>query len=187
MDKKGFTIIEVVVSFSILAVIMLAIIGFMTTYRDKVKNAEVETQLIDYKNFFMKIIYDEIIEGNYLSINYCDEDDTEYELINGRRACAYFLDQNGNYSVIGIKKFATKRGNQVKGLYIEYEGNDYFLPDSDLNMVRKDKLGEDYDDNMCAFNDFVIDTDLNNTLQRLKISYYHYGLSKQYNMIFLIN
>lgn len=188
MNKKGFTIIEVIVSFAILAVVMLAIITFMITYRDKVKNSEVETQLLDFKNSFSKMIYDEIIEGNYLSIEYCD-DALQDEFTGG---CAYFLKSElaggDDKDYIGIKVLESRdvNLNLGKGTYLYYAGKYYLLPDSDLNTVKTDRLGVTYNDDMCDFSEFRVDNYVDK-IYSLNIKYHHYGLDKDYEMIFLIN
>ena len=183
MNKKGFTVIEVVVSFGILAVVMLVVITFMITYRDKVKNAEVETQLLDYKNTLTKIIYDEIILGNYISVDPCNA--SEAAPFKDAQ-CAFFIDSDGARNYIGIKELTSKQGSLSKGLYLFYANNYYLLPDSDLNAKKTDRSGRQYEDNMCEFIEFKID-DYLDRMHALKISYYHHGLDKRYDIILVIN
>ena len=41
LNKKGFTVAEVVVSFSLVSVILVSLISTVTFYRDKMKEEEV--------------------------------------------------------------------------------------------------------------------------------------------------
>lgn len=167
MNKKGFTVVEVVVSFGILSVVMLMIITFMITYRDKVKNAEIETQLIDFKNSMTKMIYDEIIAGRYLRIDYC----------TGESNCVYFTDTNGDKHYLRVVEVARSTPTEKKGEHLQYDGAYYMLPDSDLNEPT---------DDMCSFNDVTLET-YEEKIYSLKVNYHHYGLGKSYTIAITIN
>ena len=45
MNKKGFTTVELIVSFVMVVILLGSLIGFTITYRDKVKVGEVKSQL----------------------------------------------------------------------------------------------------------------------------------------------
>ena len=55
MNKKGFTTIELIVSFIMVVIILASLVGFTVNYRDRVKQEEVKSQLYDFKNSITKI------------------------------------------------------------------------------------------------------------------------------------
>ena len=164
MNKKGFTLAEVVVSFSILSIVLASVIVFTITYRDKVKEEEIRTQLIDFKNTVTKIVYDDIISGKLEKIEICE----------GQAQCVNFVESDGTEHLLKTEEVST---GTDKGLYIVYNGMRYLLPDSDLNRLANP---------MCWFNN---DFDLKNydNIYRLKISFEHVGLNEQYEILIAID
>lgn len=166
MNKKGFTVVEVVISFSILAVVLVSLFGFVVTYRDNIRNEEIRTELIDFKNTITKTIYDEIIRGNYVKIDYCI----------GKENCVIFTDISNRSHVLEMYEVETTNNELKRGLYIKYDGMNYFLPDSDL----KDKNGY-----MCSFDSFLVES--SNNIYSLRIPFKHVGLDEKYEISVVIN
>ena len=50
INNKGFTTVEVVLSFSLVVVILASMVSIVVNYRDRVTDEEVKTQLLDFKN-----------------------------------------------------------------------------------------------------------------------------------------
>lgn len=166
MNKKGFTVVEVVISFSMLAVILVALFTFVVDYRDKMKNEESRTQLYDFKNTVTKVIYDDIIEGKYKSIEYCI----------GIEQCVYFKDTDDNNHILKVLKVDNSNDVLKRGLYINYDDVNYFLPDSDI----QDETGY-----MCSFDEFYLDS--YNDIYSLKIPISHYGLGEKVEIMITLN
>ena len=164
MNKKGFTLVEVVVSFSILSVLLASVIVFTITYRDKVREEEVRTQLIDFKNTITKIVYDDIISGKLKSIERCV----------GEAQCVNFIDTDNNTHLFKTVEVST---GTDRGLYIEYDGVRYLLPDSDLNKLYNP---------MCWFSG---DFELKNydEIYTLKVTFEHLSLHEVYEILITIN
>ena len=161
MNKKGFTIVEVVIAFSILGVVLISLFGFVSFYRDKVRNEQIKTQLIDFKNTITKVVYDDIIGDKIISMEYCD----------GIEKCVIFKDPDNNQHIIEVKEVTTT-GAEKKGLYINYDGTMYMLPDSDL----KDTKGY-----MCSFEDFVLQS-YDDKIYSLTITFVHRSLNEKYSI-----
>lgn len=163
MNKKGFTVVEVIVSFSILATILASIASFTVLYRGKVSEEQIRSKLLDFKNTITKVVYDDIVSGELKKMSYC----------LGVSNCVNLVDKNGNSTSL---KVVEKTGND-KGLYINYKGIDYLLPDSNLN-----KSGKTYAD----FNSFSLQN-YQDKIYTLKVTFNHYTLNEEYLISLTIN
>ena len=169
MNKKGFTIAEVIVSFSLVSVILASMVGSTIYYRDKVKEEEVVTQLIDFKNSITNVIYDDVLIHN-------DRKISNIERCIGTPNCVNFV---VNQEIVHTLKIENDPANQKKGVYLSYDNKLYMLPDSDLGT------GEE---RVCDFvGGFDIahyeDTDNKLDLYTVKTSFKHKDLNKQYDIL----
>ena len=127
LNNKGFTIAEVLVSFSLITLILASIISATIFYRDKLKNEEVISQLMDFKYTITKVIYDDIIDntkGIY-----------KVERCVGTANCVNFVSDTTSYTLKIIDVSRTE-GGLTKGVYLSYgdslHNTLYMLPDSEL-------------------------------------------------------
>lgn len=121
LNNKGFTIAEVLVSFTLITAILLSIIGSTVFYRDKLKMEVVKSQLVDFKNTITKVVYDDIIAGKVVRAEPC---------IGERNCLNLYGKDNSPHKFIVTEEFSTTGGR--RGVYVNYDGNEYMLPDSDL-------------------------------------------------------
>lgn len=178
MNNKGFTIVEVVIAFAMLAAILLSLITFSITYRDKVRNEEIKTQLIDYKNTITKIIYDDIIRKKITSIEKCDGQD------DSNITCVEFINADNEKISLEIMPIFTTTSSLKKGIYLKYHGINYMLPDSDLNKT--DEAKSQFIDNMCSFEGGFNLTNYND-IYSLKLTYRHYILEEVFDINLVVN
>ena len=169
MNKRGFTIAEVIVSFSLVSVILASMIGSTIYYRDRVKEEEIVTQLIDFKNTITTIIYDDVLIHNNRRIS-------SIERCIGTANCVNFVDKEDTVHTL---KIVNDPSGQKKGVYLSYDSKLYMLPDSDLGTS---------DDRVCDFMggfdiDHYEDTDNKLDLYTVKTSFKHKDLNKQYNIM----
>ena len=164
MNKEGFTLVEVVIAFSILALILASIIGFTVYYRDRIRDEQTRTQLLDFKSMITKIIYDDIIDKKVDRIEIC-AGTSESNI-----SCVNFVDKNNNKYRLEIVNVTS--GNN-KGIYLSYRGVKYLVPDSDLS-----EDGE----YMCNIDDgFILES--SNDIYKLKINYTHYALKETFSIL----
>lgn len=168
LNKKGFTIAEVIVSFSLISIILASMIASMMFYRDKVKEEEVLSQLWDFKNTITKVIYDDIIEKKLVYVDTCV----------GIPNCVKFSDASRTTNnILKIVEYNETTQTNKRGTYLYYNGTKYMLPDSDL--------GTGYD-RIC---DFVGGINLDvyeNKLFKVKLSYRHKDMNKHYDLLFIV-
>ena len=163
MNKKGFTIIEVIVSFSMISIILTSIVGFAINYRNRLKDEEVISQLVDFKNTITKVVYDDIFRYGIVRIEKCISSSS----------CANFIDRNNNIHTLEIIDIRETSSVNKKGAYLSYDGIKYMLPDSDIRQ------GDQY---MCNFDGKFIFSNYNDRIYTLKIQFTHYGLNKEYEI-----
>ena len=167
MNKKGFTVVEVVIAFSILGVVLISLFEFVTFFRDKTRNEEIRTQLIDFKNTITKVIYDDIISNKIVKIEYCD----------GIAKCVNLKDHDNEIHVLKVVEDPVIEEDKKKGLFLNYDETMYMLPDSDLR---------DTNGYMCSFDDFVLQS-YNDEIYNLKITFMHHSLNESFTINLTVN
>ncbi len=167
MNKKGFTVVEVVIAFSMLGVVLISLFGFVTFYRDKTRSEEIRTQLLDFKNTITKVIYDDIVGDKIVKIEYCD----------GIAKCVNFKDPSNETHVLMVVEDPIIEGIKKKGLYLNYDETMYMLPDSDLR---------DTNGYMCFFDEFTLQN-YNDEIYSLKITFMHHSLNESFTINLTIN
>ena len=175
LNKKGFTVVEVVVSFSLVSVMLVSLISATMFYRDKIKEEEVETQLLDFKNTITKTVYDDIVNNNIVRAESCIGGDDEGGA--GAGTCVKFIESGGTSHILKIVEIAGG-GSAKKGVYLSYNDIKYWLPDSDLGNGSE---------RIC---DFVGNFDIrsySNNIYKVKISFRHKDLNLHYDLLFIIN
>ncbi len=123
LNNKGFTIAEVLVSFTMITFILLSIIGATVFYRDKLKEEEIKSQLVDFKNSITKIIYDDIISEKVKRVETC----------LGISNCLNLIGKDNSVHTLRIIEVFESTGEDKRGTYLSYDGIKYFLPESDLS------------------------------------------------------
>ncbi len=175
LNKKGFTIIEVIVSFSLISLLLASLISATMFYRDKVKDEEVNSQLWDFKNTITKLVYDDIIAKGITRAESCIGAGDGSGA--GAGTCINLIDKNDVSHVLKIVEYETDGVNK-KGVYLSYDDVKYRLPDSDLGSGNE---------RICDFvGGFTVET-YDNKIYKVKISFRHKDLNKHYDLLFVIN
>ena len=131
MNNKGFTTIEVILSFALVIIVMVSMTAMLVSYRDTISNEEVKSRLVEFKNSFTYMVYEDIVYNGINGLRYCESDTN-----NGK--CVDFIKD-------GVKKYTLKlidsevstgkENEKVIKTYLDYRGIRVMLPDSDLNKV----------------------------------------------------
>ena len=168
LNKKGFTIAEVVVSFGLISVILISMISSAMFYRDKLKSEEVVTQLLDFKNTVTTVVYDDIMEKEMVRADTCI----------GTMNCVVLTDKNGVDHILKIYERETSSNDEKKGVYISYDETKYMLPDSDLGSGN---------DRVCDFVGGFEVKSYDNKLYKIKTSFVHKDMNLNYDLLFIID
>ena len=169
LNKKGFTIAEVLVSFSLISMILLSIISLTVFYRDKLKEEEVISQLVDFKNTITKVVYDDILAGKASRAERC----------LGISNCIQLIGNDESVHTLRIIEVSNTTSELVRGTYLSYDDIKYRLPDSDLSETDANGTIVRVCDFINGLN-FVYD----DNLYTVKISFEHkdYGLKYDINL-----
>ena len=166
LNNKGFTIAELLVSFSLITIILASLISSTIYFRDRLKQEEVISQLKDFKNNVTKVLQDDIIRGEIVSVNRCI----------GTANCLNLVDTNGSSRVLKIEEPNTATD---KGVYLSYRGIKYFLPDSDLGGASN---------RVCDFiGGFELIDSGTYPLYKIKTSFKHKDFDLQYDLLIVVN
>jgi type II secretory pathway pseudopilin PulG len=180
LNKKGFTIAEVIVSFSLISIILASLISATMFYRDKVKSEEVSTQLLDFKNTITKIVYDDIIYKNIARAESC----IGVGVDEGVGNCVKLIDKNEVSHVLKIEE--VNSGND-QGVFLLYDGKRYKLPDSDLSSTYVLENGTTGIERICEFvGGFEVST-YNNKIYKVKATFLHKDLGISHDLLFVIS
>ena len=136
MNNKGFTTVEVIVSFALIIIVMVSMTSMLVSYRDTIANEEIKSRLVEFKNSFTYMVYEDIVYNGINGLRYCESDTN-----NGK--CVDFIRD-------GVKQFTLKlidnevgtgkENEKVIKTYLDYRGIRILLPDSDLNKIEYKKL-----------------------------------------------
>lgn len=176
LNNKGFTIAEVLVSFSLITTILASIISSTIFYRDKMKSEEVISQLVDFKNTITKVIYDDII----------DESKKIYKVERcigvGAANCVNFVTTDGVSYTLKIVDVPQTTSTNIKGVYLSYGSPGrttmYMLPDSDLGSG---------DERICDFLGGFETYETGDGLYKVKIAFKHKDIDFQKELVFIVS
>ncbi len=189
MNNKGFTTVEVIISFALVVIVMVSMTSMLVSYRDTISTEEIKTRMIEFKNSMTYMIYEDIVYNSIDSIRYCDTDGTEN--INGK-CVDFFRDGKKQYRlelIDNVQSVGTEN-NKVYKTFLDYRGIRIMLPDSDLNkieyktkangQVEKDTAGNPIIDKakqVSVIYDFIIPPDNSEMgITSLTIPFEHHGI-----------
>ena len=164
MNKKGFTVIELILSFAFVAVLTVALFSLVMNYRKKEQYAEEVTELTAYKNNITMRVQNDIEQKLLQKVEYCTSGGSR---IN---RCVELTFQDGTKSklqvlledvtdVVGESTFSYYR------YYIVYDDILYPTPAPGSVEIRSDYMLENTDENDELEN--------NLGLYRIRIGFYH--------------
>ncbi len=133
MNNKGFTTVEVIVSFALIIIVMVSMTSMLVSYRDTISDEEIETRLVEFKNSFTYMVYEDLVYNGINGLRYCKSDDNTS---NGK--CVDFMrDNEAKYRLQLIEnEISSGRENEkTYRTFLDYRGIRIMLPDSDLNKI----------------------------------------------------
>ena len=179
LNKKGFTIAEVLVSFSLISIILASIISATLYYRDRLKQEEVVSQLNDFKNTITKAVYDDIIDNDIVKVENCI----------GISDCVNFIDRSNNSHILKIVDYYQDEVNKT-GTYLYYNNVKYMLPDSDLfNEYTKKVNGNDVTviEKVCDFVGGIEFDSSDGKYYKVKLTFRHKDMDLTKDILFVVS
>lgn len=165
LNNKGFTVVELILSFLFVFTLAISMYQLLSNYRDKQQEESIKSQLIDYKNEVTLAIQNDISDRTLKKIDYC---------INGGKVvdrCLVLYFNDGTTKQLAVEK-GTKEydGEEYDIHYISYGGVFYEAADAILLDYRSDYI---------LFHDDIGD---NMTVYHIMIPIYHYDLDGNYGI-----
>lgn len=122
INNKGFTLVELVLGFALLAIIVMGMLSISLNYRYSVKTSNRRIGLTQYKNSITRLIQDDILEKGILDINYCNDDVL---------TCVTFTFRDST-----TKNLSFSNNNQaLNNRYIQYGNRKFPVEEPDLDEL----------------------------------------------------
>jgi len=186
MNNKGFTTVEVIVSFALVVIIMASMTTMLIAYRDSINIEETKSKMVEFKNTFTYMVYQDIIYDDVIGIQPC-KDNTDATQVN---LCVEFIGTkiNPKTGEPAVNRLVLEpdvptigsEGEEQRRVYLNYNGIRMMLPDSDLNkyIIEKDKDGKlvTKESTTSQIHDFILIKDQVNEVYSLTIPIEHKGI-----------
>lgn len=118
-NNKGFSIVELIVSFSICMVVVVMLFEIVIVLKETLEKSEIKTQLYNTQNVLVEQIYDDLLEKKFESISKCNGNCIQITYKDGTSKTLKY-----NNSTIEYGDYATKVLNNTNIGNITYdEGN----------------------------------------------------------------
>lgn len=170
LNNKGFTIVELTLSFVFVFTLAFSMYQLLFNYRMKQNEESIKSQMLDYKNQVTLAIQNDINEKSLKKIDYCMNGSS----VVNRCLVLYFND--GTSKQLAVEKgYTTYDGEEFEINYISYGGVIYQSSDAILLEYRANyMLYNTYESNHLE-NDNV-------KIYRISIPIYHNDLNENYGI-----
>lgn len=132
LNNKGMTVVEIVLTFSIIMIIVVGMLTIMVNYRDKVSVSLTRLKLETFKNNLTQDIYNDVIT---LGVSKIEDFSGTNEVDNpcnvaGLNRCVVITFQNGMQKAFGTSKISDPDDKaSIINKYMYYDGLKYPLKD----------------------------------------------------------
>lgn len=173
LDNKGFTVIELVLSFVLVMFLALSMFSLVDSYKNREQKEAIRSDLLLLQNTLTQDIYQDTIERKVNYIRTCKD--------NSGKAIAQcininFLDNTEKQlKVVEIEEEATEDGTtfKFKSFYILYGGVKYENPDPKFaTIVKKDMLSYTKTSDNLEYG----------VIYKIKLTIQHQDLEEKYNL-----
>lgn len=123
-NNKGFSMIELIVSFSITTVIVVMLLQIVLVLKDVYTKSSIKTSILNKQNIIVNLIYTDILEYGLESVSTCTNSDNcvKFEFANGNEK---ELSYNNENKIISYGDYTTELvgGSKVTGISINNNNN----------------------------------------------------------------
>lgn len=114
-NKKGFTVIELILSFALVMFLAVAMFAVVNNYRTRQQKESVNRELTKLKTTLTQDIYEDITNKKLKKIEYCK--DAQGEII---KQCVYIYFQDGTNKQLKVN-MEEVADNTIQGTTFKYE------------------------------------------------------------------
>lgn len=126
LNHKGMSIIEIVLTFSLIMVIALGLLNIVINYREKASLSLKKLEMDTFKNTLTKDIQKDITSLGVKEINMEGGCNT----ISGLNKCINIVFQDGSQKVLGTSLIRSNDKNSIENKFLYYDGEKYRLKDT---------------------------------------------------------
>ncbi len=127
LNEKGISVIEIVLSFSLVMIIVAGLLTIIMHYRVKSQVEMTRLDLVTYKNTLTKDIQDDIMKYGVSDINYAGEcalaSASKYSI------CTNIVFNNGTEKTLAVSQININDINSLENKYIRYGNLNYTIDD----------------------------------------------------------
>lgn len=164
LDNKGFTVVELILSFAFVSILSASLFAVVINYKEKQQESSIETKLLSFKSKLVIDIQSDIQKKVLESIDYCTYTD-DAGVVKIQNRCVILSFKNGETKTFEVKE---ESGVDTIGTedfyytypYISYGGIKYTPPDAKNLSIVSDFLLESTD----------LEDDLENNVTLYKIN-----------------
>ena len=145
LNNKGMTVVEIVLTFSIIMIIVIGMLTIMVNYRNKVSVSLNRLKLETFKNNLTQDIYNDIIKLGVSKV----EDFTDTNIAGnpcnglGLNRCIVITFQDGSEKAFGTSKITNPDDqDSIINKYMYYDGMKYKLKDELPGVLPAAREGE---------------------------------------------
>ena len=192
LNNKGITTIEILISFVLLAIIVVSLYGTVESYKNKQNIESEKNQIMTYKNLLTKEIQDDLIMKGLIDVTVKHQPFVAVPIIPETYTVDFSF-KDGTKSQLIVKRVLANdyEGNEgsVTSNSCTEEKNDYFSisygPEGDLTEYELPDLGSGKNKEGCKvldlrMSDININTD--NDILTIDIRFYHPDFSTKYGI-----
>ena len=158
-NKFGFTVVELIVSFSLSLIIAIFLFQIIINLKNLYTNSVIKTEIINIQSLLSEKINDSFENNVITSVNKCGKNCFNFVYINGKNEK---LSAESNYIEFGTYKAALPQQTNINGI--------------DVNISSAATFSDNIDNSM-----IIIDILINN--ERLKNENFNFKIIHQYNSL----
>ena len=120
LNNKGLTLVEILVSFSIAAIVVISMFNVVMNYQQEASMESVKSEIVSYKNTITKTIQTDIIKGNLRSVHLDVSNQNDITTYTMKMRFNKSVNYSGRGSAVYYKTLKVIASN-TKENYIEYD------------------------------------------------------------------
>ena len=137
LNNKGMSIVEVVLTFTLIMLISTGLLVIVVNYRNKVAVSLERLTMDTFKDNLTQDIYHDVLEKGVLQMIDLTSSDTCNQL--SLNSCVQITFQDNSTSILGTSKININDKDSIQNKFIYYDGTKYKLKDSLPQSLPKDR------------------------------------------------
>ena len=130
LNNEGKTVVEIVLTFSIIMIIVVGMLTIVVNYRGKISTSLTRLKLETTKNTLTQSIYDDILKLGVKKIeDFSNSSENPLCNVEGLNRCIVITFQDNSEKALGTSKSLNDDQESIKNKFIYYDGLKYKIKD----------------------------------------------------------